>query len=149
MTFYRTLLSDASRDLYLDNTIARFRVGLPKPVELLNCAWDVGLCELDYHTPESEKELQPIFVNCDLIGPQMVGDTLARCLRTVQYPSLDGHHIFDKMYYVPLEKMNFHTLAIEVLTNLGALVPFPDSAKPLVAVLHFHRRSHRIKIHGL
>jgi len=107
MTFYLTLLSDASRDLYLDNTIARFRVGLPKPVELLNCAWDVGLCELDYHTPESEKELQPIFVNCDLIGPQMVGDALARCLRTVQYPSLDEHHIFEKCITFLLRKWTF------------------------------------------
>ena len=104
----------------------------------------MGLCELAYPTPESENKLQPVYVYCDLIGPQMVGNTFARCLRTVQYPSPCGHHIFDKMYYVPVEKMDFHTVAIEVLTKLGARVPFPDSAKPLVVVLHFRRRRHRL-----
>jgi GTPase SAR1 family protein len=62
-----TSLSDTSRDLYPNNTIARFRVRLPRPVELLQGAWEVGLCELAYPTPESE--LQSIFVYFDLIGP--------------------------------------------------------------------------------
>jgi hypothetical protein len=45
ITFYLTVLSDASVDLYPDNTIARFRLRLPKSVELLNGAWEVGLCK--------------------------------------------------------------------------------------------------------
>jgi hypothetical protein len=140
MTFYITLLSDASRDLHPNNTIAFFRDRLPRPVELLQGAWEVGVCQLSYSTPESETELQPIFMCCDVMGPQVVGDTLARYLSTVHYPSPDGHHIFDKVYYVPVENTDVQTVALEVLTKLGEQVPFPDSMKPLDAVLHFRRR---------
>jgi hypothetical protein len=83
MTIYITLLSDVSHDLYTNNTIAIYRVRLPRPVELLQGAWEVGLCEIPDHTPESETELKPIFVYCDLNGPYVVDDTLARGLRTV------------------------------------------------------------------
>jgi hypothetical protein len=96
------------------------------------------LCELIYPISASETQLQPIFVYCDLIGPQIVGDTLTRCLHTVLYP--DGYHIFDKVYYVPVEKSEFQTVSIEVLTKLGDIVPFPDSVKPLVAIPNFRRR---------
>jgi hypothetical protein len=81
-----------------------------------------------------------IFVYCDLIGPQIVCDTLTRCFRTIFYPYPDGYHIFDKVYYVPVEKSEFQIVAIEVLTKLGDLVPLPDTLNPLVAILHFRRR---------
>jgi hypothetical protein len=70
----------------------------------------------------------------------MVGDTVARCLRNGHYPSPDGFHIFDKVYYVPVVKTDFQTVALELLTKLGEGVPLPDSTKPLVAVLYFRRR---------
>jgi hypothetical protein len=76
-----------------------------------------------YPIPLSETQLQPIFLYCDLIGPQMVGDTLARCLRTALYPYTDGYNIFDKVYYGPGEKSEFQTVALEVLTKLGDRVP--------------------------
>jgi hypothetical protein len=140
MTFYITLVIDVSRDLYPNNTIAMFRVRLPRPVELLKRAWEVEIFELYYPAPMSETAVQPIFVYSDLIEPQMVGDTFARCLRIVHYPPSDGYHTFDKVYYVPLEKTDFKTVNLEVLTNLGERVPLPDSTKPLVAVRHFRRR---------
>jgi hypothetical protein len=70
----------------------------------------------------------------------MVGDTSACSLRTILYPYPDGYHIFDKVYYVSVEKSEFQTVAIEVLTKLGGRVSFLDSVNPLVAVLHFRRR---------
>jgi hypothetical protein len=79
-------------------TTAKFRVRLPRPVELLQGAWEFVLCEPAYPTAESETDLQTIFVYCDLIGPQAVGDTVAGCLRSVHYPSTAGYHIFDKVY---------------------------------------------------
>ena len=83
MTFYITLLSDASHEEYTNNTIARYRLLLPRPVELLQVVWEVGLCELSYPTPVFVTEQQPIFEYCDLIGPQMVGDNS----RAVSAPS--------------------------------------------------------------
>jgi hypothetical protein len=110
---------------------------LPRPVELLQGAWEVVLCEFIYPISVSETQLQPVFAYCDMIGPQMVGDTLARCLLTVLYPYPDGYHIFDKAYYVPVEKSEFQTVTIDVLTKLGDRVTFADSVNPLVAVHHF------------
>ena len=63
------------------------------------------------------------------------GGLHTRALFPHQYPSPGGHNIFDKEYSVLVEKMDFQTVAIEVLTKLGDRVPFPDSTKPLVAVL--------------
>jgi hypothetical protein len=138
MTFYITLLSSASRDLYPNNTIAKFRVRLPRPVELLQVPGNSGCA--NWPTRHlSQTEIQPIFVYYDLIGLQMVGDTLARSVGTIHFPSLYGYHIFDKVYYVPVGKMEFQTVALEMLSKLGNRVPFPDSTKPLVAVLHFRR----------
>jgi len=93
MTFYITLLSDELYNLYPNNTIARFLVWLPRPVELLQGAWEVGLYEMSYPTLEPATEPQTILVYCDLIGSQVVSDTLARFLRTVHYPSPGGYHV--------------------------------------------------------
>jgi hypothetical protein len=60
-------------------------------------------------------------------SPQLISVTLARCLRTIDLPSHDGRHVFDRMYY------------LEELTNLGERIAFLDSAGPLVAVLNFRR----------
>ena len=42
--FYVTLPSNASKDLFKDNTSSCFTVDLAKPIEL-NGEWVVGLCE--------------------------------------------------------------------------------------------------------
>jgi hypothetical protein len=55
-------------------------------------------------------------------------------------PSPYVYHIFDKVNYVPVEKTEFQTVALEVLTKLGVRVPFPDIIKPLDAALDFRRR---------
>jgi hypothetical protein len=145
MTFYLTLLSDASLDLYPDNAIWSFRICIPRPVDMSQGVWEVGLCELTYPAPKAPgTEPQPVFVYCDRIGPQLLGDTLARCLRTVHYPSPCGSHVFDRVYYLPGEKTEFQTVALEVLTKLGERVPIPDSVETLVAVLHLRRWRKRV-----
>jgi hypothetical protein len=83
-------------------------------------------------------------VYCDLVGPQLFGDTLARCLRTLQYPSPDGYHVFDKVYYVHVEKTDFQTVALRLLTILGDRVLFSDSVKLLVAASFSSARIPRI-----
>jgi hypothetical protein len=116
---YLTLLSDASLGLYPNNIISSFEVRLPTAVELLRDR----SCELAYPTPEPEKELQPVFVYC-AVG----GQNFPRCLRSILYPSADGYHALDRVYYVPVEEFEFKTVAIEVLTKLGERVPFPNIA---------------------
>lgn len=62
---------------------------------------------------------QPVFVYTDIVEPQLVGDSYVRCLRVVQFPAADGHHIFTDKYYVPVEKTSFNAVAVELLTSLG------------------------------
>jgi len=69
---------------------------------------------------------------------------MARCLHTVHCPSYDRYMVFDKGYYMPVKKTDFQTIAVEVLTELGDRVSFPDSVTPLVTVLRFLRRSYRL-----
>lgn len=87
-----------------------------------------------YPRPESGTDLQPFVGSYDLIGPQLIGNTLARCLRTAYYPPPDGHHFIERVYNVHVEKTGFQTVAVELLTILGDRVPFPESVKLLVAV---------------
>jgi len=50
--FYVTLLSNASIDLYPDNTRAVFTTYLAHPIDLgTSSEWEVGLCEISYGAP--------------------------------------------------------------------------------------------------
>ena len=73
----------------------------------------------------------------------------AHSLHSVHYPSFEEHHVFDNVYYVALEKTDFQSIAVEVLTKLGDRVPFSYCVKPLVTFLQLRRRNCRIKIHIL
>jgi hypothetical protein len=55
-----TLLSGGSRGVYPDNTISSFKIRLVKPVDLITGAWEVGMFEFFYTSPESGTGLQPI-----------------------------------------------------------------------------------------
>jgi len=46
----------------------------------------------------------------------------AHSLRTVHYSSLEERHVFDKVYYEAVEKTDFQTIAVEVLTKLGDFI---------------------------
>src|SRR5215472_5673986 len=112
--FYLTLFSNASQKLYPNNTISAFTSNLPQPIDLGSSEhWEVGLCELTCPPPNIgvfAKNLPVVigsdtaFIYCDLIAPQVVGDSLVRCLRTYIFPSLDCQYHFKNVYYVPLEK---------------------------------------------
>jgi len=93
--FYVTLFSNASTDLYPNNTSARFTTELAQPMELSSSdKWDVGVCEFAY-PPNVVGTFKPTtvlgdttgMIYCDLISTQHVGKILVRCLRTFIYPA--------------------------------------------------------------
>ena len=98
--FYVTLLSNTSKSLFPDNTIAAFTAELARPVELgYSDNWEVGICEFSY-APNSVGTLKHTtvvgettgLIYCDLISPQYVEDV---------YLSVTlGSHVFD-VYYLP------------------------------------------------
>jgi hypothetical protein len=103
---------------------------------------------LNLHVPLKTGSYQPslvvigaknILIYCDLISPQFVGENLIRCLRTYIAPSTECQHIFDHIYYMPVQKRIFQDMRIEILTMEGTRYAFHDSNHPTKIVLHFRR----------
>jgi len=93
--FYVTLFSNASTDLYPNNTIATFTTELAQSFELGSSdRWEVGVFKFAYH-PTAVGTFQPTtvvgdttgLIYCNLISPQYEGKILVRCLRTFIYPA--------------------------------------------------------------
>ena len=120
--FYVTLLSNTSKNLLPDNTIATFTAQLARPAELGSSDnWEVGVCEFSYppnsvgtfrHTTVFDDITGLIY--CDLISPQYVGRALIRCMRTFIYPSLSGQHVFNNIYILPVENRTFKSIRTEI-----------------------------------
>jgi hypothetical protein len=141
--FYVTLFSNASQNLYPENTIGAFTVELARPIDL-NGNWEVGLCEFtcpprkvdtlnDFSTVGNNIGL----IYCDLISPQLVGSSLIRCLRTYIYPTTDCQYEFQNVYYLPVERQRINNIRIEILTTEGRKVVFRSGKTPSKLVLHF------------
>jgi len=118
--FYVTLFSNASLDLYPDNTRAVFTTHLAHPIDLgtSSSEWEVGLCEDSYGGPSNEivkpntlVDKTMVFVYCDLFAPQFVADQNLRTLRIIHYPSRDGNNVF-KMFIIFVWKKEFFEISI-------------------------------------
>jgi len=147
--FYVILFSNASQKLYTDNTIAAFTNRLAIPVQLGSTeSWEVGICEFSCPPPVTGTMKVPAsvvsettgLIYCNLSKSQLVGGNIARCLRTFLYRSTYCHHLFDNVYYMPVETGAFQNIRIEILTAEGRRVKFEDSKSPSKVVLHFRRR---------
>jgi len=55
----------------------------------------------------------------DLKSPQYVRSTLVLCLNTFIYPSMWSQHVFDNVYYLPVEMRTFKYIRMEILKLLG------------------------------
>ena len=111
--FYVALFSNASIDLYPDNSRAVFTTHLAHPIDLETSSseWEVGVCEISYGGPSNElvkpntlADKTMVFVYCDLVAPQFVADQNLRTLRIIHYPSIVGEYRFRNIYYLPVEK---------------------------------------------
>lgn len=97
------------------------------------------------HSGEKPARLDHIaktaYVYCDLIEPVLVGDTKTQLLRTVNMDS-GAHgvvnHIYTLPIYIPIQKKQFSTVEINIMTDTGEPVPFTSGRS--VIVLHFRRR---------
>ena len=142
--FYLTLFSNSSQALYPDNTVGAFTIELARPIELNpRYKWVVGLCEFSCPANRSDELVAGThgLIYCNLIAAQLVGGTLARCLRTYIYPpqSHDCEYIFDNIYYLPVEDLLIKNVHVEILTLAGTRVPFESTATPAKLVLHIRR----------
>jgi hypothetical protein len=107
----------------------------------------VGSCELSYPVTEQVYELGPLvdaldnlhaLMYCNLIAPQLIGSAVIRYLRTIDilHTNYGGEHLYENVYYVPVEKRTFRDIRIEMLYLSGDRIAFRDRKNPLKAVLH-------------
>jgi len=136
---YVTLLSNASRDIYDQNTHADFTVKLAQPIDLGPTSnWEVGVCEISCSS--SPEGASHVIFYCNVISTQFLGDSTVRCIWTFRlYPNAMCQHEFRNVQYVPLEQRRFQDIRIKFLTTEGLHIPFEDSTKPTKVVLHFRK----------
>jgi hypothetical protein len=145
--FYVTLYSNASRDLFAENTLSSFTNQLAQPIDLGSVdEWEVGICEFSYPQayvgnipPKEVIGAKHALIYCDLIAPQFVGSQYTRCMRTIIHPSKSGEFIFRNIYYLPVERRTFRSISIAVKNTKGEAVHFKDSLFSSKVVLHFRR----------
>lgn len=83
-----------------------------------------------------------LFVYCDIVEYQSVGDTKAPLIRTVPMlykDNLVSSNTFIKPYYHPVKKDYIKQIEIELRNDTGALVQFQTGKS--ILVLHFRRCS--------
>jgi len=138
-TFYVTLPSTASRDIYDLNTHANFTVKLAQPIDLGSTSkWEVGVYEISCSS--SPEGANPVLLYCNVISPQFLGDNTVRCIRTfLLYPNAMCQHEFQNVQYVPVKQRRFQDIRMEFLTTEGLHIPFEDSTMPTKVVLHFRK----------
>jgi len=83
-----------------------------------------------------------LFVYCDVLEPQLVGDSMERVLRTVGVQDVTKFgSLFVKTYdnpeYVPIQKTHFQTTEISIRTYEDVRVPFQSG--PSLVKVHVRR----------
>ena len=111
--------------------------------------WELGLAEITYKPP-SRRVIQGalidvisslnVLISCDLVSPQLVESDLKRLLRTIICPAQLGKHMFQNIYYLPVDKKEFTSIRIE-MTILNQDTPIAhfdaDTTIPTKVVLEF------------
>jgi hypothetical protein len=147
--FYVTLFSNASQSIFPKNKLTSLKSHLAQPVNLgTSSNWEIGICEFTCQPPKPRPLPATAFdivgeanvlIYCDLIAPQFVGKNYIRLLRTFIRPSKFCEHLFQNIYYLPVEKSVFQEIHIEMRKLDGNLVDYKDSNVPIKIVLHFRR----------
>jgi len=102
--FYMTLLSNASRDIHDQNTLADFTVKLAHHIGLGSTSnWEVGVWEIScISSPEGAS---PVLLYCNVISPQFLVESTVLCIRTFRlYLNAMCQHEFRNVQYVSMEQ---------------------------------------------
>jgi len=134
-----TLFSNASRDIYEQNTHAHYTVNLAQHIDLgFISNWEVGVSEISCSS--SPEGVNPALFYCNLISPQFVGDSTVRFIRTFRlYHSAPCQHGFWNLQYVPFERRRFQDVRIEFLASEGLHIHFENSTMPMKVVFHLRK----------
>lgn len=82
---------------------------------------------------------------CDILEPQLFGDTFAKVLRTINttpdkelYFGKNCTAVFNPPHYIPLQQKNFESVSVDIRDAQANLIPF--EAGTSIVKLHFRRR---------
>lgn len=85
-----------------------------------------------------------LYVYCDIIEPQIVGDVMCPLLRIIPLDPVkyvygsNKMHIFSPPHYVPVMRREFDTIEIDIRSSTGEHIPFQFGTS--CVKLHFKRR---------
>lgn len=94
-----------------------------------------GLREVDL-----EHGFHDLYIYCDIIQQQYVGDTLVPLLRIIPVEGKDGERIsksFVRPQYVPVSRKQFETIEVNIKRDTGESVPFEFGR--VLLTLHFRQ----------
>jgi hypothetical protein len=84
-----------------------------------------------------------MFIYCNIVEPQIVGDEMARIVRIVNIPKKDAffgqplHHEYQRLQYIDVAKKQFDTISIELRDKTGAFMAFESGT--VTMVIHFKK----------
>jgi hypothetical protein len=93
------------------------------------------------YPPNMLGSISTMFVYCDIISPQIVGDVKAPLIRTISVSGVYGAVTtvdFPNIHYVDLLTRNFQSIRITIKSEAGYTIPF-KYGKTIVK-LHFRRK---------
>ena len=122
-----------------------FQFGLAKPLSIM-----LGFGEKDVIVKKTTESpyvadlttVSTIYVYCDIVEPQIVGDTSAQLLKSIPVEGKFGDIItktFTNLQYVPIRTKSFE--AVEVLLRNDTGDPVPFERGKVVITLHFRQHS--------
>lgn len=82
-----------------------------------------------------------MYMYCDLVEPQIVGDVQAPLLKIITVDGKDGEIInarYARPFYLPVIRQHFQTIQMDLRLHSGALVPFERGK--VFATVHFRLR---------
>jgi len=127
-----------------ENKAQHFRVKLAKPLDFKDSVWTVGLCEIllnDVLTIPTQGETYPSIYSVDFgpcSGLNIYGNS-SHSLRIIPN-TVDGHLIFHKPFYLPVETEYIDTFEITIKTLEGNLLKLYESNNTLITcTLHFKK----------
>ena len=91
--------------------------------------------------PTHLQNIPSLYVYCDLLEGQMVGDIHAPLLRVVNVNGTHGemiNHTFHTPYFLPLRHREFETVEIYIRDDMGQKVPFQGGK--VIVTLAFRKR---------
>ena len=86
--------------------------------------------------------MNSIYVYCDIVYPQVVGDSNVKLLRTVPIEGKMGEvvtRMYNNMQYVPVQRKSFENIEILLRDDAGNVLPFERGK--VLATLHFRQQN--------